>query len=135
MSILSALRRLAAKVDNLLDSKASLAANDDQFDAKQRNGFDITKSINAGALDGLGNVVRVPTSGGNGVSQAPAIGEPFGGEAMASKQTDRSALQGGAASPPHLGAASSPSTYVGGDVRQRLIGACPNFCVNGSDFS
>lgn len=123
MSILSALRRLAAKVDNFLDSNASSAANDAQFAAQQRNEFDITKSKDAGASDGLGNVVRVPTSGGNGVSQAPAIGEPFGGEAMASKQTDRSALQGGAASPPHLGAASSPSTYVGGDVRQRLIGA------------
>lgn len=123
MKLTSALRRLAAKVDNLFNSNASLAANDAQFDAKQRNEFDITKSKEAKLSDGLGNVVRVPTSGGNGVSQAPAIGEPFGGEAMASKQTDRSALQGGAASPPHLGAASSPSTYVGGDVRQRLIGA------------
>ena len=123
MKLTSALRRLAAKVDNLFNSNASLAANDAQFDAKQRNEFDITKSNAAGAADGLGNVVRVPTLGGNGVSQAPAIGEPFGGEAMASKQTERSALQGGAASPPHLGAASSPSTDVGGDVRQRLIGA------------
>lgn len=122
MSLFYSLRRLAAKVENLFDSKASLAANDAQFDAKQRNGFDITKSIDAGASDGLGNVVRVPTSGGNGVSQAPAIAAPGTGGVIASEQPV-AALQGGEASPPHLGAASSPSTDVGGDVRQRLMNA------------
>ena len=122
MKSTSVLRRLAAKVENLFNSKASSAANDAQFDAKQRNEFDITMSKDAGASDGLGNVVRVPTSGGNGVSQAPAIATPGTGGVIASKQP-RAALQGGEASPPDLGAASSPSTDVGGDVRQRLIAA------------
>jgi len=122
MKLTSALRRLAAKVDNLFNSNASLAAKDAQFDAKQRNEFDITKSKDAKLSDGLGNVVRVPTLGGNGVSQAPAIAAPGTGGVIASKQP-RAALQGGEASPPDVRAASSPSTDVGGDVRQRLITA------------
>ena len=122
MKLTAALRRLATTVENLFDSKASSAANDAQFDAKQGNDFDITKSKDGGASDGLGNVVRVPSNDGTGVSQAPAIATPGTGGVIANKQP-RAALQGGEASPPHLGAASSPSTDVGGDVRQRLIGA------------
>lgn len=119
MKPLNVLRGLATSIANLFDSKASLATNDEQFDAKQRNEFDITKSNAAGAADGLGNVVRVPTSGGNGVSQAPASEPPLKGGSDASEQRD-AALQGGAASPPDTRAASSLTTNVGGDVRQRL---------------
>lgn len=122
MSILSALRRLAAKVDNFLDSNASSAANDAQFAARQRNEFDITKPNAAGAAGGLGNVVRVPSNDGTGVSQAPAIAEPFVGEAMASKQTERSALQGGEALPP-ISAANASSSDEAWSARQRLIAA------------
>lgn len=121
MKLTSALRRLAAKVDNLFESKASLAANDAQFDAKQRKEFDITKTEDAKLSDGLGNVVRVPTSGGNGVSQAPAIAEPGTGEAMASEQP-LAALQGGVASRP-LEAASSADAPASADVRMRLMEA------------
>ena len=121
MKLTSALRRLAAKVDHLFDSNASLSANDAQFDAKQRNEFDITKSKDAGASDGLGNVVRVPTSGGNGVSQAPAIDEPGTGEAMASEQP-LAALQGGVASRP-LEAASSADAGASAGVRMHLMEA------------
>ncbi|MBP9940836.1 MAG: site-specific integrase [Comamonas sp.] len=129
MSLISAIRRLATKFDDLLDSKASLAANDAQFDAKQRNEFDITKSNDAGASDGLGNVVRVPTKGGNGVSQAPAIATPGTGGEIASEQPS-AALQGGVASPAKMVAnavsfetASSPSTTVDGDARMHLMAA------------
>ena len=119
MKLTSALRRLAAKVDNLFNSNASLAAKDAQFDVKQRNEFDITKSKDAKLSDGLGNVVRVPSIDGTGVSQAPASEAPVKGGSDASEQ-HAAALQGGAASPPDTRAASSPTTNVGGDVRQRL---------------
>ena len=121
MKLTSALRRLAAKVDHLFDSNASLSANDAQFDAKQRNEFDITKTEDAKLSDGLGNVVRVPTSGGNGVSQAPAIDEPGTGEAMASEQP-LAALQGGVASRP-LEAASSADAGASAGVRMHLMEA------------
>lgn len=121
MKLTSALRRLAAKVDNLFESKASLAANDAQFDAKQRKEFDITKTEEAKLSGGLGNVVRVPTSGGTGVSQAPAIAEPGTGEAMASEQPP-AALQGGVASQP-LEAASSADAWASADARKHLMDA------------
>ena len=129
MSILSALRRLAAKVDNFLDSNASSAANDAQFAAQQRNEFDITKSKDAGASDGLGNVGRVSPSGETGVSQVPAISTPAAGGEIACEQPP-AALQGGVASPPKMAAnavsfdtASSSSTTVDGDARMHLIAA------------
>lgn len=122
MKLTAALRRLATTVENLFDSKASSAANDAQFDAKQGNDFDITKSKDGGASDGLGNVVRVPSNDGTGVSQAPAIAEPLVGEAMASKQTERSALQGGEALPP-ISVANASSSDEAWSARQRLIAA------------
>lgn len=117
----SALRRLAAKVDNLFNSKASFAANDAQFDAEQRNEFDITKSKDAGASDGLGNVVRVPTSGGNGVSQAPASETPLKGGFDASEQPV-AALQGGNASP-RMSAANAASFDAAWSARKPLMDA------------
>jgi hypothetical protein len=119
-NLFPSLRRLAAKVDNLLDSKASSAANDAQIDAKQRNAFDITKSNDAGASDGLGNVGRVSPAGETGVSQVPAIAAPGTGGVIAC-ELPRAALQGGVASQPQGEAASSPATGVDGDARQRLI--------------
>ena len=121
MKLTSALRRLAAKVENLFNSKASSAANDAQFDAKQRNEFDITKSKDAGASDGLGNVVRVPTSGGNGVSQAPASETPLKGGFDASEQPV-AALQGGNASP-RMSAANAASFDAAWSARKPLMDA------------
>ena len=122
MKPLNVLRGLATSIANLFDKSASFDDGQAAIAALQRNEFDITKSKDAGASDGLGNVVRVPSNDGTGVSQAPAIATPGTGGVIANKQP-RAALQGGEASPPHLGAASSPSTDAGGDVRQRLIGA------------
>lgn len=120
MKSTSVLRRLAAKVENLFNSKASSAANDAQFDAKQRNEFDITKSKDAGASYGLGNVGRVSPSGETGVSQVPAISTPAPGGEIASEQP-AAALQGGEASQPQVEAASSLATDVAGDARHRLM--------------
>ena len=58
----------ATNLKSLIGTIASSEENSKKIAAQQRNGFDITKSINAGASDGLGNVVRVPSIDGTGVS-------------------------------------------------------------------
>lgn len=121
MTALNPFNVAATLIKSLFGTRASSEEKSSNLDL-QRNEFNITKLKDAGASDGLGNVVRVPTLGGNGVSQAPAIAAPGTEGVIASKQP-RAALQGGEASPPDVGAASSPSTDVGGDVRQRLIAA------------
>ena len=119
----------ATHLKSLIGTIASSEENSKKIAAQQRNGFDITKSINAGASDGLGNVVRVPSIDGTGVSQAPAIATPGTGGEIASEQPS-AALQGGVASPPNMAAhaasfdtASSPSTNVDGDARMHLMTA------------
>lgn len=121
MTALNHFNVAATLIKSLFGTRASSEEKSSNLDL-HRNEFNITKLKDAGASDGLGNVVRVPTSGGNGVSQAPAIAAPGTGGVIASEQP-LAALQGGEASPPDVGAASSPSTNIGGDVRRRLIAA------------
>lgn len=121
MSFRSALLRLATKVENFFGTSTSLAANDTPIAEPQRKVLDITKIEDAKLSDGLGNVVRVPTKGGNGVSQAPAIAEPGTGEVMASEQP-QAALQGGVASRPEE-AASSADAPASADARKHLMEA------------
>jgi hypothetical protein len=77
---------LASQVDDILPGDASYGADSRQIAAAQRKDLDITKSQEAGLSEGLGNVVRVPTKGGTGVSQAPAIDAIRKDASMASEQ-------------------------------------------------
>ena len=104
---------LASKVGDLLSGETYSSTDDRQNAAGQRKDLDITKSQEAQLSEELGNVVRVPSTDGTGVSQAPAIAAPGTGGVIASKQP-RAALQGGEASPPDVRAASSPSRIPAG---------------------
>lgn len=64
---------LASKLGSLLSGEAFSLADDSQGAAEQCNDLDITKSQEAQLSEELGNVVRVPSTDGTGVSQAPAI--------------------------------------------------------------
>ena len=77
---------LASQVDDILPGDASYGADSRQIAAAQRKDLDITKSQEAELSEGLGNVVRVPTKGGTGVSQAPAIDAIRKDASMASEQ-------------------------------------------------
>ena len=68
MTSFKALPLLASQVDDILPGDVSYGADGRQIAAAQRKDLDITKTEEAQLSEELGNVVRVPTSGGNGVS-------------------------------------------------------------------
>ena len=70
---ITTLRSFASQIGSLLSGDASSSTDDRQNAAGQRKDLDITKSQEAQLSEELGNVVRVPSKDGTGVSQAPAI--------------------------------------------------------------
>lgn len=90
---LKTLRSFASQIGSLLSGDASSSTDDRQNAAGQRKDLDITKSQEAQLSEELGNVVRVPSKDGTGVSQAPAIEVIRKDTSMASEQP-QVALQG-----------------------------------------
>ena len=120
MTALNPFNVAATLIKSLFGTRASSEEKSSNLDL-QRNEFNITKLKDAGASDGLGNVVRVPTSGGNGVSQAPASETPLKGGFDASEQPV-AALQGGNASP-RMSAANAASFDAAWSARKLLMDA------------
>ena len=84
---------LASKLGGILSGDASSLADDSQGAAEQRKGLDIIKSQESQLSTGLDNVVRVPSTDGTGVSQAPAI-EAIREVALMASEQPKAALQG-----------------------------------------
>ena len=108
---------LASQVDDILPGEASYGTDGRQIAAAQRTDLDITKSQEAELSEELGNVVRVPPSGGTGVSQAPVL-------SVFRKDTERTSMQPPVAlhRQPEQAVSASPSGDAD-EVRQHLMDA------------
>ena len=115
------LRSFASTVVSIFHKSASLTGGQEETAVPVLNEIDITKPKDAGAYDGLGNVVRGPSFDGPGVSQAPASETPLKGGSDASEQRS-AALQGGNASP-RMDAANDASFDAAWTARKPLMDA------------
>ena len=117
MTAFKALPLLASQVDDILPGDVSYGADGRQIAAAQRKDLDITKTEEAQLSEELGNVVRVPPSGGTGVSQAPVL-------SVFRKDTERTSMQPPVAlhRQPEQAVSASPSGDAD-EVRRHLMEA------------